>query len=144
MSSVQLARLLPAALSFPIALVSLRMAWKGLFARTWLPFHSAAAETSWDALSPRLRALLLFQVRMVGLGFLVEFLLLAAVPISLFRRPDLLVTLAVFGIGTTFCIGLGVLTRRLHRETGAATPWKACFTAAGLLALAAVLAILAG
>ena len=144
MSSTQLARLLPAALSFPVAVVSLRMAWKSFSARAWLPFHSAAAGSSWEALSPRLRALLLFLVRMVGLGFLAQFLLLATVPISVAWETDPFLTLTVFGVGTTYCIGLGVLTRQLHLETGAATPWKGSFAAAGVLALAAVLTVVAG
>jgi len=142
MFSDPLVRLLPAALSLPLALVSLRMAVKGLSSATWFPFHEAAAGTTWKGLSPPLRSLLLFQVRLVGLGFLVQFLLLATLPIHLAWRPDPLVGGVVLGIGTVYCIGLGVLTRRLHRETGAATPWKGSFAAAGVLALATVLAAL--
>jgi hypothetical protein len=51
-----------------------------------------------------------------------------------------LVGLVVLGTGTVYRIGVGLLTRRLHRETGAATPWKGSFAAAGVLALATVLA----
>ena len=141
MSSAQLARLLPPALSLLVGLVSLRMAVKGLSAKAWLPFHGAAAGTDWDSLTPRLRLLLLFMVRMAGLGFLVLFLLLATIPVYLARNPEPFVGLATFGIGTTYCIGLGVLTRWLHRETGAGTPWKESFAAAGVLALASLLAI---
>jgi len=137
-----MARLLPAALSLPVALVSLRMALKGLSTPTWLPFHEAAAGTNWKGLSPNLRSLLLFQVRLVGLGFLVQFLLLVTLPIYLAWRPDRVVGGIALGVGTVYCIGLGVLTRRLHRETGAGTPWKGSLAAAGVLALATVLAAL--
>jgi hypothetical protein len=128
MSSHPLVRLLPAALSLPVALVSLRMAVKGLSTSTWLPFHEGAAGTAWEGL--------------VGMGFLAQFLLLTTLPIHLAWRPDPLVETVVVGVGTGDCIGLGVLTRRLHRETGAATPWKGSFAAAGALALATVLAAL--
>jgi hypothetical protein len=143
MSNAQLARLLPTALSVFVSLVSLRMAVKGLSAKEWLPFHEAAAAADWSLLTPRLRLLLLFMVRMAGLGFLVLFLLLATVPVYLAWNPDPMTGLAIFGIGIIYCVGLGILTRWLHRKTGAGTPWKESFGAAGVLALAALLSVVA-
>jgi hypothetical protein len=140
MSSASLARLLPTVLSLPVGLVSLRMAAKGLSARTWLPFHEAAAGTSFGALAPRLQALILLLVRLVGLGFLVQFLLLAAIPLARALELDPSVEIGILVIGATYCTGLGALNRRLHRETGAATPWKGSFAAAGVLVVAALVA----
>jgi hypothetical protein len=144
MSCVQLARLLPAALALLVGLVSLRMAWKGLSAREWLPFHATAAGAEWRSLTPRLRSVLLFLVRIGGLGFLIQFLLLAAVPASLVWGPDPQFVLLVLGSGSLYCVGLALLNRRLHRETGAVTPWKASLAAAGVLALAALLSVMPG
>lgn len=144
MSRVQMLRLVPAALSLLVGLVSLRMAWKGLSAREWLPFHARAAGAEWRSLTPRLRLVLLFLVRIGGLGFLIQFLLLTAAAASLVWSPDPKVVLPVLGVGTTYCIGLALLNRRLHRETGAGTPWKASLAAAGVLALAALLSLLLG
>jgi hypothetical protein len=138
---IQLARLLPPAIALLVSLVSLRMAVKGLTATSWLPFHESAAGSGWDALTPRLRSLLRFLVKTVGLGFLVLFLLLAALPAYLAWRPEPFVGFAVLGVGAVYCLGLGVLTWRLHRETGAVTPWKGSFTAGSLLVVAALLAI---
>ena len=139
MSNAQVARLLPTGISLLVGLVSLRMALKGLSAKAWLPFHQAAAEVDWNSLPLRLRLLLLFMVRMAGLGFLALFLLLATIPVYVARHPDPFVALTNFGIATTYCVGLGILTRWLHRETGACTPWKESFAAAGVLVLASAL-----
>lgn len=98
-SQAQLARLLPSGLSLLVSLVELKMAAKGLSAKEWLPFHQAAAEADWGSLTPRLRLLLLFMVRMAGPGFLGLFLLLAAPPIYLARNLDPFAGLAIFGIG---------------------------------------------
>ncbi len=144
MTHGDLARLSATALAVVVGLVSLRMAAKGLFAREWLRFHEEAAGVEWRSLAPGLRPLLLFMVRMVGLAFLVVFLLLALVPAYLWFHPDRLVGSAILGIGTVFCAGLGLLNRRLHLETGAGTPWKQSFAAAGLLAAATALWGLAG
>lgn len=141
MTYPQLARLLPPALSILVGVVALRMAVKGLSARAWLPFHEAAAGSDWASLAPRLQKLLLFMVRMGGLGFLVLFLLLATVPVYLAWNPAPFLGLVSFGIGTIYCLGLGILTRWLHRETGAGTPWRESFAAAGVLAVSAVLSI---
>lgn len=141
MPLVQVLRLVSLALSLLVSLVSLRMAVKGLFAREWLPFHGAAAGVGWDSLAPRVQRLLVFLVRMAGLGFLALFLLLASIPTYLFWHPDRLVGLATLGVGATYCAGLGVLTHRLHHDAGVRTPWRESFLAAGALALAALLSI---
>jgi hypothetical protein len=103
----------------------------------WLPFHRAAAALDWESLTPRFQLLLLFMMRTAGLGFLAIFLLLATVPIYLYWNPDRYIGLAAIGIGTVYCVGLGALTRWMHNATGADTPWKASFAAAGLLLFAA-------
>jgi len=138
MSNAQLARLLPTGISRLVSLVSLRMALKGLSAKAWRPFHQAA-EVDWNSLPLRLRLLLLFMVRMAGLGFLALFLLLATIPVYVAWHPDPFVGLTIFSIATTHCVGLGIVTRWLHRETGAGTPWKESFAAAGFLVHASVL-----
>jgi hypothetical protein len=141
MSCASLIRLVPTGLALLVGLVSLRMAVKGLSAREWLPFHAAVAGTGWDSLSPRLRTLVLFLVRLGGLGFLLQFLLLATLPLYFAWHPDLAVRLVVLCGAMAYCIGLGILTHRVHRETGAGTPWRESFGAAGLLAPAAVLSV---
>jgi len=138
------ARLLPAVLSFLVGVVSLRMAVKGLSTKEWLPFHRAAAAVDWTSLPHRLRVLLLFLVRMTGLAFLVLFLLLMSVSILLPLSPAPFVDLAILGSATAYCVGLGILTRWLRRETGADTPWRGAFAAAGVLALASLLSLVTG
>jgi len=136
-----LGRLLPAALALVMSLVSLRMAAKGLTAREWLPFHQAAAAAEWNSLTPRLRQLLLFMVRTTALGFFALFLLLATAPAYLLWNPSPVAGLEILGVGAIYCLALGILTRSLHRETGARTPWRASFGAAAVLILAAALSI---
>lgn len=144
MSNAQLGRLLSAALCFSVSLVSLLMAAKGLSAREWLPFHQASAAADWDSLPPRVQRVLLFLVRATALGFLTVGLLLVGVPVYLVWHPDPVVSLEVIGVGVVYCGALGILTRWLHRETGARTPWRESFGAAGSLLLAAVLTLARG
>jgi hypothetical protein len=68
----------------------------------------------------------------------------AGLPVYLAWRPAPLVGFSVLVVGTIWCLGLGVLTLRLHRETGAPTPWKKSFLAAVVLALSSWLTIVAG
>jgi len=142
MDKAHLARLLSGILSGLVSLVSLRMALRSLSAKTWLPFHAAAAGVEWASLAPRSRLLLLFMVRAVGLGFLALFFLLAIVPASLAWDPEPLVCVAILLTGTTYCAGLGTLTLWLHRETAASTPWRGAFAAAAALVTAALLSVL--
>jgi len=52
--------------------------------------------------------------------------------------------LEVIGVGVVYCVAIGTLTHCLHRETGARTPWRESFGAAGVLLLAAVLTLARG
>jgi hypothetical protein len=137
----EIARLVPPVIAALVSLVSLRMAVKGLGARRWLRFHEAAAGTAWDTLDERLRRLLLFLVRMGGLGFLAVSLLLALVSAEAALGWDRKAEFAPLAIGVVFCSGLGLLNQSLHRATGAVTPFKQSFLAAGALAVAAILSI---
>jgi hypothetical protein len=126
------------------ALVSLRMAVKGLAATEWLPFHAAAAGTGFGDLPDRTRALILFFVRVSGLSFLVVFfvLLLAALQIGL--REDLFLGPALDGIGGLYCLVLGLLNRALSQACSTRTPWRESLVVAGFLFLAAALLGLSG
>jgi hypothetical protein len=141
MPAASLPRAVASAVALLVALVALRMAAKGLLAREWLPFHRQAAGVEWDALPPGVQRVLLALTRSVGLAFLVVFLILAAVQVALWWRPDGALAAAGLAIGATFCAGLGVLNRALHVATGAATPWKGSFGAAALLVVAAAAAV---
>lgn len=141
MVGIQIETLAAAALSGLVGLVALRMAWKGLFAEQWLPFHRAAAGVEWESLPAGARRVLVFLVRMGGLGFLAPSLLLVGVPVLLLRGTGRSGVLAILGVGVVYSAGLGLLTRRLHRDTGASAPWKASFGAAAALALALFLLV---
>ncbi len=138
--TVVFARLLPALLAVLVGLVSARMAAKGLSATGWLPFHAAAAGTEWRDVAPRLRWVILFLVRAVGLGFLAVSLLLVLVVPPLCWRGDRAAA-AILAVSAAYCAGLGALNRRLHIESGAATPWKGSFGAAAALGVAALLSL---
>jgi hypothetical protein len=134
-------RLVAAAIASAVALVGFRMAWKGLSARRWLPFHERAAGAAWESLPPRQQAVVLFAVRMVGLGFLVLALVLAGGVALVVRGGGRAGPVGAFAVGAASALGTGVFAHRLHHETGATTPWRGAFGAALALAVAAMLAL---
>jgi hypothetical protein len=136
-------RFLSAALSLTVASVALRMAWKGLTARGWLRFHTAAAGADFARLPPRQQALARFQVRLGGLSFLVLFLVLAGGAGSLASGASPRVAAGAALVGASYSGALGKMARRLQAETGAATPWRGAYTATFVLLAAAAVALLA-
>src|SRR5665647_311232 len=53
-----------------VGVVALTMAWRGLTAKSLLPFHQAAAGRPWAELSPGEKSVATALTRALGLGFL--------------------------------------------------------------------------
>jgi hypothetical protein len=125
-----------------VGIISLVMALKSLHAREFLPFHEAAAAQPWGELGAGLQAVILSLLRLSGLGFLIVALQLGVVAVAGNFRQGLVVTLALSLLSLLFCAGLFAVNFRLHRRTGAQTPWRGSLYAAIAIAVGLVVSIL--
>ena len=123
----------------PMGLISLVMAFKSLFAGTYLPFHENAAGRSWDEIEKPLQEVILSLLRLGGLGFLTVAVLLMLFPVAEHFIPNVVFRYAVPATAFIFCLGLFANNYILHRKTRAETPWKGSLYA--LIVIAAGLAI---
>jgi hypothetical protein len=125
-----------------VAVVALVMALKSLRAREFLPFHEAAAAQPWGELGVGLQAVILSLLRLSGLGFLIVALQLVVVAVAGNFDQGLVMTLALPLLSLLFCAGLCAINLRLHRRTGAQTPWRGSLYAAIAIAAGLVVSIL--
>jgi uncharacterized membrane-anchored protein len=121
-----------------VGLVALTMARNGLTAKRLLPFHQAGTGRTWDDASPGEQSVALALTRALGLGFLAGGLALVTAGVTAVIQADV-ATYALAAMGLVFCAGLGVINRRLTRETSVGTPWKGSLYAA--LAIVGALAL---
>lgn len=134
-------RVAAAVLLVLVGFVALTMARNGLGATRLLPFHQAATGSSWDDASPGERSVALALTRALGLGFLTAGLAMVAAGATAVAQVDV-ATYALAAIGLVFCAGLGVINRRLTRETAVGTPWKGSLYAALAIVVALALYVL--
>jgi hypothetical protein len=125
-----------------VAMISLVMALKSLRSREFLPFHEAAAQRPWTELGSGLQAVILALLRLTGLGFLVVALQLGVVAVAAWFSPGLVLTLTLPLLSLVFCSGLCAVNFRLHRLTGAQTPWQAALYATVAIVAALVVSLL--
>ena len=124
-----------------IGIISVFMALKALTAREFLPFQKAAAGKAWDEIGGGAQAVMTSLLRLSGLGFLVVGVQLGVAAAGILYR-DLVVTVASAVLSLGFCAGLCLVNLRLHRQTGAKTPWRGSLYATIAVAIALVLSII--
>jgi hypothetical protein len=128
-------KLIPLVLYFLVGVVSLLMAFKGLFAKKFLPFHEQAAGRVWDGIEQPMRSLILSFMRITGLGFLIMSVLLMVFAIVNYFRPDAFYEYFIPLMALIYCAGLFVINYILYIKTKADTPWKkSLFAMSALLA----------
>jgi hypothetical protein len=125
-----------------VGIISLVMALKSLRATKFLPFHEAAAAQPWSELGTGLQAVILSLLRLSGMGFLIVAVQLGVAAVAVNFRPSLVVTWVLPLISLVFCVGLYGVNLRLHRRTGARTPWRGSLYAAIAIAAGLVVSIL--
>lgn len=126
-------KILPLALYFLVGLISLVMAFKSIFSNKYLPFHEQAAGKSWNQIDNRLKLVIMFLLRLGGLGFLIIALLLLVFPVVTFFIPNKFSQYFVPAVALIYCTGLFVNNYLLYRNTKADTPWKGSLYAVGIL-----------
>jgi hypothetical protein len=125
-----------------VAVISVVMALKALGAREFLPFQAVAAGKAWDEIGAGTQAVVTSLLRLSGLGFLVVGAQLGVVAVAGILHCDLVVTVALPLLSLGFCLGLCLVNLRLHRETGAKTPWRGSLYAAIAVAIGLALSVM--
>ena len=125
-----------------VAIISVFMASKALGARKLLPFQQVAAGKPWDEIDAGLQTVVISLLRLSGLGFLVVGAQMCMVAVAGIFQRDLVVSVVLPVLSLAFCAGLCLVNLRLHRQTGAKTPWKGSLYAAIAVAIGLVLSII--
>ena len=136
-------KIVPGILYLFVGLISLLMAFKNLSAKRFLPFQEKAASKRWDEIESPLKFVILFLMRLTGLGFLIVAILLIVCPVVSYFYPDRFYEFAIPGIAFIYCTGLFVINYRIYWKTQAETPWKGSLYAMALIMTGIIIAFMA-
>jgi hypothetical protein len=132
---------LPLVLYVSVGVICLVMAFKCLFSDKYLPFHEKAANKPWNEIEALLKLVILFFLRLSGLGFLVMSILLIVFPIVNYFIPSTFYKYSIPVIGLIFCTGLFVNNYLLYNKTKANTPWKGSLYAMAIILTGIIISI---
>jgi hypothetical protein len=138
-----LLKILPLALYFLVGFISLVMVFKS-FSNKYLPFHEQAAGRPWKEIDDRLKLVILFLLRLGGLGFMIIAILLLVFPAITYFFPNKIFQLSIPFIALIYCTGLFANNYWLYKKTKANTPWKGSLYAIGILLAGIGVSILVG
>jgi hypothetical protein len=138
----EILRIVPMVLYFIIGLISLRMAIKNFFSKSFLPFHEKTAGKTWNEIEDPLKLLILTFMRLTGLGFLVLAILLLVCPVVNYYHPTAFYNYLIPVIALIYCSGLFILNYLLFKRTNAKTPWKGSLYAMFLITAGIIISIL--
>lgn len=136
-----LLKIIPVVLYSLVGIISLLMAFKCLFNRTFLPFHQEAYGKHWEDIDKNLQEVILVLLRITGLGFLAIALLLLSFPLVNYLNPNPYLKFGPPLVALIFCSGLFLFNFRLYRNTKAKTPWKNALIAMATLVIAMVISL---
>lgn len=134
-------KVIPIFLYFIVGIISLVMAFKGLFSSRFLPFHEKAAGKSWNEIEHSFKEVILLFLRLTGLGFLILSILLIVFPVIDYFIPNSFYKYSIPFIGLVYCLGLLIFNYILHKNTKAETPWKGSLYAMLLIGIGIILSI---
>ena len=117
------------------------MAIKIFFTNKILPFQEKAAGKVWEKIENPIKFLLLFFLRMTGLGFLVISVLLIAFPIINYLNPVMIYKYLIPVIALIYTIGLFINNYFLFKDTKADTPWKGSLYAIVIITAGIIISI---
>lgn len=120
----EILKIIPVILYFIVGVISLVMAFKGLFSGIYLPFHEKAANKPWNKIEKPLQLVILLLLRITGLGFLITGILLIVCPLVNYFNPNPFYKYSIPVLALIFCIGLFINNYNLYKKIKAETPWK--------------------
>lgn len=137
----EILKIIPIVLYFIVGLISLVMTFKCFYSNKYLPFHEQAAATPWNEIDDQLKLVILFLLRLGGLGFLVIAILLLVFPAVTYFVGNKFYQYSIPVIALIYCTGLFVNNYLLYKKTKADTPWKGSLYAIGILMAGIIISI---
>jgi hypothetical protein len=124
-----------------VGLISFKMAVNNLFAKEYLGFHKNATKKSWAEVDQSMQYVIIFLMRLTGLGFFMTAILLIVFPIVNLFAPSFVGTFLTPLVALVFCFGLFVSNYSLYKKSSANTPWHASLIASGLILTGVIVSI---
>lgn len=133
--------IIPIALYFIIGIISLVMALKSFYSEKFLPFHEKAGGKPWNEIENPLKLVILFLLRISGLGFFVVSILLLVYPVVNYFVHNTFYKYSIPLTALFFCIGLLLNNYSLYKKTKADTPWKGSLYASIIIICGIIISI---
>jgi hypothetical protein len=134
--------IIPVVLYGLVGVVSLVMAYKNLHSERFLPFVEKAAGKQWVEVEELEKIIILFLMRITGMGFVVVSVLLVVFPTVNYFYPNIFYKYAIPLLALIYCTGLFLFSYRLHKITGTDTPWKKSMFAIGVLLIGMIVSMI--
>jgi hypothetical protein len=138
----EMIRLVPILLYFFVGIICLVMAKKSILSNKFLPFHEQAVGKPWEEIGTSVQQLILTLMKLVGLGFLINAILLMVFPIVELFIPCVFFKYSIPSIAIIFCIGLLYFNYLLYKRTKAETPWKKSIFAIVILVIGLIVSFM--
>ncbi len=135
--------LISIALYLSVGIISFKMAISNLFASEYLGFHKNVTKKTWTDIDQSMQYVVIFLMRLTGLGFLMTSILLTVFPIVNYFTPSFIGTYLTPLVALVFCFGLFVSNYSLHKKAAASTPWQASLIASGMILASLLLSVTA-
>lgn len=136
--------IIPVILYFITGIISLIMTFHQLFSKKFMPFQENASGIVLESLGKPLQLVILTILRIAGLGFLIEALLLTVFPAVNYFYPDEFLKYSVPIVALIYSSGLALFNYDLYKNTKAQTPWKGSFFAAIIIIAGIVISAFSG
>ena len=121
------------ALYLSVGVISFKMAVNNLFAKEYLGFHKDVTKKSWSDVDQSMQYVIIFLMRLTGLGFLMTAILLTVFPIVNLFAPSFIGMYLTPMVALVFCFGLFISNYSLTKKADVNTPWHASLVASGLI-----------
>ncbi len=129
----EILNLVPIALYSVVGFISFTMAVKNLSAKEYLGFHKDVTKKSWSDVDQSMQYVIIFLMRLTGLGFLMTAILLTVFPIVNLFAPSFIGMYLTPMVALVFCFGLFISNYSLTKKADVNTPWHASLVASGLI-----------
>ena len=137
----ELLKIIPVVLYLVIGMISLLMAFKGLFSKKFLPFQQQAANKEWQEIDDSLKVLILTFMRLTGLSFLIMSIFMIVFPVVNYFTPNIFFKFSIPVIALIFCTGLFISNYILYKKTNAKSPWKGSIFAMIIIIVGMIISI---
>lgn len=104
--------------------INLSLAIRFLSTKEFFPYHEEASQLKWIDVDSKLKLVILAILRVGGMGFIALALSQALACVFLFLDTLKNLVYIMLSLNFIYWIGIFFITYKVHRTTGANTPWK--------------------